>query len=99
MFNPCAAKLSVSICNSLEAGIANTNFSFKLRKNNIVCEKVDISQIELLDLTEHLPQDMLLILVVFYLVWNLLEKRLYTVLAAQRLNNMFFYALLGPAFS
>ena len=76
--SPCPAELFVSIFHSFEAGIANAISSFKWKKNNIVYEKIFISQIELLD---ELPQDMWQILVVFYLVW----KRIYTVLAAQML--------------
>ena len=57
-----------------EAGIADTISSFKWMKNNIIYENRHAPN-WIISLTDHLPKDMLQILAVFYLVWNLLEIR------------------------
>ena len=53
LINPCTSELVVSIFQSF----------IQMMKNNIIYEKIDISQIELFD--EYLPQDLSQILVVF----------------------------------
>ena len=64
-FNPCTAEVFVSIFLSFEAGIADAISSFKWMKNNIIYEKSHLPN-RIIWLTEHLPQDMLQILVCIF---------------------------------